>query len=145
MVRTGVDRLIAFLEGKDKVLLSEAASALAMPSESIQLWVDFLVEENIVGIEYKFTKPYIYLNRTTSAKTRVIKEGEYTWDTYHRAFLQRAHEKGVSDIEAATLWKNHVVETLEQKKRFFFDEARKRDLHPDALWENYRIQVLLRV
>jgi hypothetical protein len=145
-IRTGVDSLIAFLEGKEKVMLLDAAHALGVKSETVQSWVDFLVEEGVIGIEYKFTKPYIYLNRAQREKVRVSSAKEFTWEVYHTAFLQKAHEKMIPEIEAATLWKNHILGLLEKKRVFFFDEARKRQLNRiDEIWDDYRLEVLMKI
>ena len=143
VVRTGVDDLMTFLEGKEKVPLLDVASALSVKPETLQSWVDFLVEEGIVGIEYKFTKPFIYLNRGVKESTKVIKEGELSWSTYREAFLAKARGKRIPEEKAAALWRNHVLVELERKRQFFFDEARKRVLaDPDALWNEYRAGVL---
>ena len=75
VVRTGVDDLLELLEHSAKIPLADAAAKLNVDAGVIQAWVDFLVEEGIVGIEYKFTTPYIYLNKTVSgSKAEEIKE-----------------------------------------------------------------------
>ena len=68
VIRTGVDELLDFLTHNDKTALSEVASKLKIDVNTLQAWVDFLVEESIVGIEYKFTTPYIYLNKSLEKK-----------------------------------------------------------------------------
>ena len=146
VVKTGVDDLITFLQGQEHVSLFDAAKELNVEPETLQSWVDFLVEEGIVGIEYKFTKPFIYLNRPADEKATIVREEALTWDAYHQTFLEKAVEKKIPDLKAASLWKQHVLQTLEERRQFFLDEARKRDL-PDgeALWEKYRTEVLLKI
>ena len=146
VVKTGVDDLITFLQGQEHVSLFDAAKLLNVDPDTLQSWVDFLVEEGIIGIEYKFTKPFIYLNRPDAGKATVVKEEALTWDTYHQAFLEKASEKKIPDLKAASLWKQHVLQTLEERRQLFIDEARKRDL-PDgeALWDKYRTEVLLKI
>jgi len=145
-IKTGVDDLITYLEGKEKVPLLDAAATLGVKVETVQSWVDFLVEEGILGIEYKFTKPFIYLNRSNKEKAKIIGEEELTWETYHHAFLEKAREKKIPDVKGAALWKNHVLVSLEAKKPFFYDEGRKRQLTTiDAAWSDYKTGVLVKI
>ena len=146
VIKTGVDRLITFLEGKEKAPLLETAKVLGVSVDTLQSWVDFLVEEGLLGIEYKFTKPYIYLNKGDKEKAKIIGEEELSWDTYHQAFLEKASEKHIPDIKAASLWKNHIMQKLEEKKSFFFDEARKRNREDlEVVWQAYKTDVLMRI
>ena len=50
-VRTGVDDLLELLKKVDKINLADAAQKLGISSTLLQSWVDFLVEEEILGIE----------------------------------------------------------------------------------------------
>lgn len=146
VVKTGVDELIAYLEGKEKVPLLDAAAALKTTVDTLQSWVDFLVEEGILGIEYKFTKPFIYLNRKDREKAKIIGEEELSWDIYHDAFLEKAKAKQIPDLKAASLWKNHVLTVLDAKRTFFYDEVRKRRMeNTDQLWKEYRTKVLMKI
>ncbi len=146
VIKTGVDQLIAFLEGKDKAPLLDTAAALGVSVDTLQSWVDFLVEEGILGIEYKFTKPYIYINKSDKEKAKRIGEEELSWETYHKAFLEKAREKRIPDLKAASLWKNHVLTTLEAKKVYFFDEARKRQfVDIERTWQEYKTEVLMKI
>ena len=146
VITTGVDKLIAFLEGKEKAPLLDTAAALGVSVETLQSWVDFLVEEGILGIEYKFTKPFIYLNKTNKEKAKIIGEEELSWQTYHQAFLAKARDKRIPEIKAATLWKNHVMKNLEDKKDYFYEETRKLQLTDvDRLWEAYKTAVLMKI
>ena len=44
--------------------VEEVSKTLHLPAPSVQALVDFLVEEKVLGIEYKFTTPYIYINNS---------------------------------------------------------------------------------
>lgn len=146
VIKTRVDDLIAFLEGKDKVPLLDAATALKVKPDTIQAWVDFLVEEGLLGIEYKFTKPFIYLNKSDHDKARIIGEEELTWETYRKAFLAKAEEKHIPSDKAQVLWKSHVLTSLEAKRQLFIDETRKRQLaDAESLWNRYKAEVLVRI
>ncbi len=147
VVTTQVDELIDFLRGKDKVAVEDVQKAIKVNAETLQSWIDFLVEEGILGIEYKFTKPYVYLNNPDEQEKVVITRDEVLdWDAYHEVFLRKAREKHIPDLKAAALWKSHVLALLEAKKNFFYDEARKRELaNIDQLWDKYKQEVLLKI
>jgi hypothetical protein len=140
-VETAVDDLIKLLKEKKKLGLSEAARAINMPVETVQAWVDFLVEEKIIGIEYKFTKPYIYLNE---AKTRpkIITEEKPGLETFKEEFRNKALSNNLPAGKIDFLWKNHLNTTLEQEKAYFYKEAKKRNLDPDASWEKYKTTII---
>lgn len=146
VITTGVDQLIAYLKGKEKAPLLETAKALGVSVETLQSWVDFLVEEGILGIEYQFTKPYIYLNKEEEEKGTIVDDEELSWDAFHQAFLDKAAEKEIPPLKAATLWKNYALQKVEEKKEFFYDEARKRGFSQiDELWKTYKTEVLLKL
>ncbi len=145
MITTGVDRLIQYLEGKEKVPLLDAATVLGVDVDTLQSWVDFLVEERILGIEYKFTKPFIYLNKEEEEKARIIGEEDLSWDAYHRVFLERARAKQIPELKSAALWKSHVLGLLDRKQALFTEEARKRGLDPARLWAEYKTEVLTKI
>ena len=42
-VTTGVDDLLEYLKGQEKVAMQDAAGVLGIPMETLQAWVDFLV------------------------------------------------------------------------------------------------------
>ncbi|HEC96339.1 MAG TPA: hypothetical protein ENI59_01520, partial [Euryarchaeota archaeon] len=63
-IKTGVDQLIELLKRVEKIEMSKAAKEINVPLKTLQKWVDFLAEEGLIGIEYKFTTPYIYLNKS---------------------------------------------------------------------------------
>lgn len=146
VIKTGVDQLISFLQGQDKVLLPDAASALGLDVETLQSWVDFLVEEGIIGIEYKFTKPYIYLNDEDTDRPRVVERESVGWEEYKKAFLQKAQSKKIPEKKALELWKSHVFQIIDKQQAFFYDEARKRGMNDiDNMWKDYKTTTLARI
>ena len=86
-VTTEVDDLLAYLKGKERVALQDAATVLNVTPETIQAWVDFLVEEKILGIEYKFTKPFIYLNKEEKKKGKIIEDTSVTIDQVKQEYF----------------------------------------------------------
>ncbi|RME32281.1 hypothetical protein D6789_00050 [Candidatus Woesearchaeota archaeon] len=148
VVTTQVDELIEFLRGKDKVAVEDVQKAIKVNAATLQSWIDFLVEEGILGIEYKFTKPFVYLNDPQAQKKNVVitRDEVLSWDAYHEVFLKKAREKHIPDLKAAALWKSHVLALIEAKKNFFYDEARKRELADiDKLWNDYKQEVLMKI
>lgn len=145
-IETGVDQLINLVKEKKKISISEAAKVIKTPLHTVQKWVDFLVEEKILGIEYKFTVPHIYLNKDESnfAKQK-IEELKADLQNYKDAFIMRARSNKIPEVRISDLWKNHLTNELEFKKPFFYNEARKRGLSEkdtDQFWEEYRSQLL---
>lgn len=147
VVRTGVDDLVDYLKGKGKLPLFDVSAALNADPKIVQSWVDFLVEEGIVGIEYKFTNPFIYLVEPESggkSEVKILKEETLDWPAFRTAFLAKARGQNLSESSSAALWRDKVVAALDSRRRFFEDEARKRNLSPETLWSEYRSDVLKR-
>ncbi|MBN1793207.1 hypothetical protein JW826_05995 [Candidatus Woesearchaeota archaeon] len=144
-IRTGVDDLLELLKSVNKIPLSEAASKLGVNQSLVQSWVDFLVEEEIVGIEYKFTKPLIYLNKAPQAS--VVSKGdgdEYGLDYYRDEFKKRAEERRIPTNKIDFFWKHHLQDVANSKKELFVREAHRRKLgNIEGLWEEY-LTVLLK-
>jgi len=59
IIETGVDKLVNLVNAQKKVSSSDAAKLLGVGINVIMEWADFLEEEGIISIEYKFTKPYL--------------------------------------------------------------------------------------
>lgn len=143
-IRTGVDELLDLLRKIDKITLSDAAKKLGLNSSLLQSWVDFLVEEEIIGIEYKFTKPIIYLNKPAEEKkARIKEEAEIGLESYKQDFKLRASEKSIPVEKISFLWRDHAKEALSRRKEFFFREAKKRNLaNIDNLWRIYNEKIM---
>ena len=48
-ITTGVDALLELLKSTEKIAMPDAAKKLNVPLDTLQSWVDFLVEERIIG------------------------------------------------------------------------------------------------
>ena len=140
VIRTGVDDLLEVLAHSAKIPLTEAATKLKVDAGVIQAWVDFLVEEGIVGIEYKFTTPYIYLNRTVDTdKVEEIKEENVNIQYFKKQFWEKAKMNNIPEAQIEMLWKNHITQALDLQKKYFLFEAQRRKLQkPEDLWKEYR-------
>lgn len=142
-ITTSVDTLIELLKKVDKIELSKAASDLSLPISVVQSWVDFLVEEKLLGLEYKFTTPYIYLNKEEIKKKEAIVTEDVSIDNFKEAFNKKASDKQISITQARDLWKNHLLQKFERKRDFFFREARKRGFfNSEQLWIEYKNKLI---
>lgn len=143
-ITTSVDALTELLKKHNKIGLEEAAKKLDIPISVVQSWVDFLVEEKILGLEYKFTTPYIYLNKSNKKKSSyTIKKDDVSIDNFRENFEKKAEEKQISGNKAKDLWKNHLLQKVDKKKDFFFREARKRGFfNTEDLWKEYKKRVV---
>lgn len=140
-VETGVDVLVSFLKGKGLLDLSTVAKELNTPTEVIQRWADFLVEEKIIGIDYKFTKPYLYL--IEKKKKEILTKADRELDRYKKQFEDVAKTKNVPGSKTSFLWRTHLAQKLEEKKDFFYRQAIIRNLeNVDKLWEDYKQRVM---
>lgn len=137
-VETGVDRLITFLKGKGQVPIKDVAKSLNVSEDLAHYWIDFLVEEKILGMEYKLTNPYVY----------IIKKEEDTAITksiigYKKDFEEDAKNKNIPDNKTEYLWKQHVLQHLDGMKQFFLDEAKKRQItKSEELWQEYENRII---
>jgi hypothetical protein len=138
LVKTGVDELLELLSDNAKIPLTDAASKLNLDAGVIQAWVDFLVEENIVGIEYKFTTPYIYLNKVVEKKSE-SKAETYNIQYFKKLFWEKAKSNNIPEGQMDMLWHNHIAQALElQKKYFFFEAQRRKIVDIEGAWNEYK-------
>ena len=140
-LETDIDQLLNLLKKEDKLPLEEVASRLNVSMEVVQTWIDFLVEEGIIGVEYKFTKPFVFMIRDKKAEP--LEEEEETWEKAKKRFYLEALEKNVPEDQIATNWKQRVNELLEAKREFFFTEAQRRGIkNPESIWKFYKEKAL---
>jgi len=142
-VETGVDDLIKYLQDKGKVGLKETAQAIKISEETLQLWVDFLVEERILGLEYKFTKPFIFLNKPKTSNSNSNKDDLVTIEFFKNEFVKNAKSKKIPDDKIEDLWHSHLSSSLLKLKPFFLLEAKKRNIKhsPEELFMMYNKKI----
>ena len=147
VVTTGLDDLLHYLHGKDRVPMQDVAGILNVPVETVQAWVDFLVEEKILGIEYKFTKPFIYLNKEMKPERGKILEGTtISIDQLRQEYEERAKSKMIPHPKIRELWAARMREGLSLKKGYFIEQAKRRRAEdPEALWREYQSDLLARI
>jgi len=136
IIQTDVDRLIDILKIKKKMDLSKLSKELNIPEKIIQKWVEFLVEEKIISIEYTFTSPILTIIEDEKKKEMTKQE----FSQYKQKFIKDAKYKKEGAEQA---WKQHVLESLGSMKPFFYSEVEKRGLKKsDELWHEYKRKVI---
>ncbi len=138
-ITTGVDALLDLLRKTEKVSLQDAAKELHLPIDTLQSWVDFLVEERIIGVEYKFTKPFIYMNKE---ETKVQKSSQGTnLQELKNEYVARAKSKKIPQERIPSLWESHIHQELSYLEPFFTEQAQRRGVQDTremkGLWQEY--------
>ena len=140
VLTTVADELLELVKKHKKISVEEAAKKLKAPLTTTQALVDFLVEERVFGIEYKFTTPYIYLYRE-GVKEAKGKEKSFTSGLITKEqFYQKAKEKKVPYEHIEGMWRKYLQQNLTFIKEEFLKKAKNRgvsDEKIDELWKKY--------
>ena len=131
------------LAAHDKMSIPDVAKMLHISQDAVQSWIDFLVEEKILGLEYKFTVPYVYLNapvqKPQSAPVLPEKKSLAEFKIEFNDRAQSALPQSKGKVLVIDLWQQHLQAELERKKAWFISEAKKRNLpNPEAIWTQYQ-------
>ena len=138
ILRTVADELLELVKESNKISLDEAAKKLKIPIATMEALVDFLVEEKIFGIEYKFTTPYIYLYKE-GIKEIKGKEKFFTKKTLSREqFYSQAKEKNVPYENIEGTWKNYIRQNMGYIREAFMKKARERNIPEEKIEELWR-------
>jgi hypothetical protein len=135
-LRTDVDFFLELVRNSKKISVPDAARELKISQKTIQAWVDFLVEENILGIEYKFTTPYVYMIAGSADKLDMPSLGFETKEM----FYAKGKKRGLNDSQIKLLWLKYLNANKEIMHKVFFDKAKDRGLNEakiEALWNKY--------
>ena len=143
VLKTSVDDLYELVKSRKKIAVEDAAKILKLPINIVQSLVDFLVEEKIFGMEYKFTTPYIYISEKKKINVEVSPPQEKKVITKEE-FYQKATGWNVSSEKINELWKKYIKENMDYIKEVFYTKASSKDIQKekiDRLWEKYRTQL----
>ncbi|MFA6888675.1 MAG: hypothetical protein WC254_04215 [Candidatus Woesearchaeota archaeon] len=135
-LKTEVDAFLELVKKYKKVSLIDAAKEMKVPIQTIQLWTDFLVEEGIVGIEYKFTTPYVFIQEEKKGKSGL---GFFGFDT-KEVFYDKAKKRGINDTQIRLLWLKYLTANEESIQKMFEDKCRERGISSykvPLLWKKY--------
>jgi len=139
VLKTSADDLYELVKSKGKISVEEAAKILKIPVNVVQSLVDFLVEEKIFGVEYKFTTPYVYISQ---GKGEMINfQNKFAKKiTTKDEFFQKASKWNIPFEKMNDLWKSYIKENLNYIKEVFYRKANSRNISKekiDALWKKY--------
>ncbi|MBI2653911.1 hypothetical protein HYX02_03805 [Candidatus Woesearchaeota archaeon] len=140
VLRTVADELVELVNISKKISVEEAAKKLKMSVDSVQALIDFLVEEKVFGLEYKFTTPYVYIYKEgvqeTERKEKSFTEGLITKEQ----FYEKAKERNVPHEHIEGLWRRYLQQNLVQIRAEFLRKAKERNLPGEKIediWNKY--------
>lgn len=142
VVETGVDQLLELVRQHKKISVGDAAKKLGIAEKVVQSWVDFLLEEEILGVEYKFITPYIYLNE--HSPNRLAAQNKDTLQMKEE-FFEKAKQRNLPIGRINILWKQYVSENLMTIKDEFIAKARSKgvpDEKLEAIWNTYKMKLV---
>jgi len=148
VLETSADDLLRLVKEVNKIAVDEAAKKLKVPVKTLQAIVDFLVEEKILGIEYKFTTPYIYLQNEESAAEIPSKAADsrgtvsgISLKSMKDDFFRKAAERGIAKDDILLLWKKYLKININFIRQHFYEVCSRRGISKiqiDGLWERYQ-------
>ena len=139
VLKTSADELYELVKLRKKISIEDVAKLLKIPDKTTQALVDFLVEEKVFGIEYKFTTPYIYLSQEKGGEINLQARPEKNLITKDK-FFQKASKWSISAEKVNDLWKKYVQENFSYIKEEFYKKAHLRNLSEERieeLWKKY--------
>ena len=137
MLRTDVDEFLDLVKKRERISINEAAKELKIPLQTVQSWADFLVEEKILGMEYKFTTPYVFMNVEQDDN---IEFKDYIHFDTKEQFYEKAQNRGLNAGQIKLLWLKYLNYNKTAMKNLFFEKAKSRGLDKaktEELWKKY--------
>ena len=84
-IETGVDKLVHLIEHKKRITVEDAAKSVGVSAIVIEEWADFLEEQGIISIEYKFAKTFLVERKLTKREVeKKTKEFHNTKEAFIR-------------------------------------------------------------
>ena len=140
IIRTTADELLELVKKTSKISVEEASKRLKMPLATIQALVDFLVEEKIFGIEYKFTTPYIYFYKDNPKEAKRKDKSFAIGLITKEQFYEKAKQKKVQYQSIEGLWRKYLQQNLVHIREEFLRKATDKKVPEDKveeLWDRY--------
>jgi chromosome segregation ATPase len=113
IIETGVDKLVNLINKKGRIASEDAAKELGVSIAVVMEWADFLEEEGIIKIEYKFTKPFLVARKLAK---KDIREKAKEFSGKKEVFVRKA-EVSLSFLDR----ESSKLESLKQE----FDKIKK--------------------
>ena len=140
IIRTIADELFDLVKKKGKVSVEEAAKEMKMPMSTIQALADFLVEEKVFDIEYKFTTPYIYLYKE-GVKASKTKDRSFAKELINKEqFYEAAKRKKIQYEGIEGLWRKYLRQNIANMREEFLRKAKEKKVPEEKveeLWTRY--------
>jgi predicted ArsR family transcriptional regulator len=139
-LKTSADDLYELVRSRKKISVEDAAKMLKLPLNTVHALVDFLVEEKIFGLEYKFTTPYIYISEDHPGKKLKFEKSAEKAFTTKEEFFAKAKAKSIPFEKIGDLWNKYLATNLQAIKEDFYRKARDKkapEASIDQLWEKY--------
>ena len=140
IIRTIADELFELVKKKGKVSVEDAAKTLKIPLATVQSLVDFLVEENVFGIEYKFTTPYIYLYKEDLKEARGKDKSFAKGLITKEQFYLMAKEKNIPYENIEGLWRKYLQQNITHLREEFLRKVKEKKIPEgkiEELWKKY--------
>ena len=140
ILKTSADDLYELVRARKKISVEEAAKLLRIPIKTIHALVDFLVEEKIFGIEYKFTTPYVYISQERPKQKISAQPGITKNMATKEEFFQKAKKWNMSFQKIEELWKKYIDENIKAIKEEFYRKAKARNMsinEIDKSWQRF--------
>ncbi len=142
-VKTGVDDLMRVVQAEKKISVPNIAKRLNLSEKVVQSWVDFLVEEHLLGIEYKFTTPYVFSLQKQRPR-RAVDEEAYVLSDFKDVFITYCQQKQIPEEQHQQMWREHLDSVVQSQKTFFAEECNRRGISDvETLFADY-VQELMR-
>lgn len=143
VLTTSADELYNLVRARKKISVEDASKILRLPMNIVQSLVDFLVEEKIFGMEYKFTTPYVYISQEKGKKVHpqislTPMQGEKP--ITKEEFYQKAGNWNIPAEKIDLLWKKYVMENMDYIKEVFYKKAESKNIQNEKiemLWQKY--------
>lgn len=75
VIKTGVDRLVSLIKEKKRISVPQAAKELGVSPVVVEEWADFLEEDDVISIDYKFATPWLIEKKLKKEEiTKKVKE-----------------------------------------------------------------------
>ncbi|MBI3033910.1 hypothetical protein HYY72_02025 [Candidatus Woesearchaeota archaeon] len=120
-ITTGVDKLVALIEEKKRVSIIDASKELSVPSVVIEEWADFLQQQGLIDIQYKFTTPFLV--RRELSKDEISRKSK-DFEGRKEGFIRKI-EAAIDYIEHESLGLKKVKEEFVQLSRELETEVKK--------------------
>ena len=105
-IETGVDKLVHLIEHKKRITVEDAAKSVGVSAIVIEEWADFLEEQGIISIEYKFAKTFLVERKLTRREVeKKTKEFHSTKEAFIRKIESSIHKvdrdtRGLTDLKS---------------------------------------------